>query len=552
MINRISNNRISLISILFIAFVLLFTNSVSASAKFPDLEKVPWADNEILYLHGEEVVNGLPNGSFGVSDNITRADAALMLARAKGLDTENVSTTSKFPDVDQGAYYFEAVQASVEAGYLNGYPDGTFGAMDTLTREQMAKIIAVAYNFEADNGNYFNDISNSWAKSNINSIATKGISNGTGNGAFKPVSNISRAEFSVMLARAMNDEFKVEPEKNTMANFIDVGQGDSTLIQTPDGANILIDAGTKSAGQKVVSFLKSKDVGKLDLVVATHPHADHIGGLIPVLNEFPVSKFVDSGNAHTSQTYIDLLTIIDNKNIPFEIPSIGQVYSFDNNFKMTVLHVNSNVTNANDASIVLKADYNNVNFMLTGDAESNIENTLVNKFDLNSTILKAGHHGSNTSSSSAFINAVNPSATILSYGEGNSYGHPHAEVINRLQAIGSDIYSTAESGDISVLTNGITYSVSVKAWSPTIKPEPKPEPEPQPEPDPEPGISYPININKANTEQLEYITGVGPVIAQRIIDYRNTYGPFKKKEDIKKVSGIGNVTYEKMKNQITI
>src|SRR5699024_502695 len=126
--------------------------------------------------------------------------------------------------------------------------------------------------------------------------------------------------------------------------FLDVGQGDSIFIQTTNGKNILIDAGTQSAGEKVVSYLKEMDVGKLDLVIATHPHADHIGGLIPVLNNFKVDKFVDSGKIHTSQTYYNLLSLIDDKNIAFEIPKIGQVYSIDD-FKMTVIHVDSNASN---------------------------------------------------------------------------------------------------------------------------------------------------------------------------------------------------------------
>ncbi|WP_085990996.1 S-layer homology domain-containing protein [Oceanobacillus senegalensis] len=198
---------------IMMAFLFLVPSTIGAATLFPDLERVPWAEEEIIYLHEEEVVNGLPDGTFGVSDHIRRADAALMLARAKHLDTENVASPSSFPDVKEDAYYFKAVQAAVDAGYLNGYPDGTFGPNDTLTRAQMAKIIAVAFDYTEVNGSYFDDISGNWAKKYINAIAANGISNGTDSGGFEPANNISRAGFSVMLARGMNDTYKVDAQE---------------------------------------------------------------------------------------------------------------------------------------------------------------------------------------------------------------------------------------------------------------------------------------------------------------------------------------------------
>lgn len=528
-----------------------FTPQVADAKEFPDLPT--WATDEILYLNEMNVVAGYPDGTFGSSKNIKRADAALMLANAKKLDLTANQSASPFNDVtNKEIYYYDAVLAAAKAGYLNGYPDGTFRPNNTLTREEMAQIISVAYEMEDVSGNSFVDTSKSWASKKIEALVSNGITVGYPDGTFKPKNNINRAEFSVMLVRAMDDDFKVDPLKNLQVHFIDVGQGDSTLIQTPDGANILIDGGIKSAGQKVVSFLKSKDVGKLDMVVATHPHADHIGGLIPVLNAFKVEKFVDSGKAHTSQTYLEMLTIIDNKNIPFEVAQKGKVYTFDNGFKMTTIHADSAAANLNNASVSFKAEYNKVSFMFTGDGEKEAENAMINSgFNLNSTIYKAGHHGSNTSSTQAFINKVKPQATILSYGKGNSYGHPHDEIVKRLQAVGSKLYST-EKGDILVKTNGTTYTASANAWTPpVVKPDPKPEPE-KPNPKPDPSPVYPVNINTASYDELQNITGVGPVIAQRIIDYRKVNGPFKKKSDLKKVKGIGDVTYRKMESQITI
>lgn len=250
-------------------------------------------------------------------------------------------------------------------------------------------------------------------------------------------------------------------------HFIDVGQGDSIFIESPNGKTMLVDGGVKGAGQKVVSYLKELGVNKLDIVVATHPDADHIGGLIPVLNSIDIGQFYDSGKVHTSQTFEEMLTLIDTKNIPYNIPKTGDRIAFDDDLNVKVLNANENATDNNDASVVLKLAYGNVSFLLTADAGIALEKEMMQD-DVEATILKAGHHGSNTSSSAEFIQAVNPEVSILSYGEGNKYGHPHAEVVERFQAIGSKIYATAEAGTVIVSTDGVNYELNSKEWSGTI------------------------------------------------------------------------------------
>ncbi|KOS64002.1 MBL fold metallo-hydrolase [Lysinibacillus sp. FJAT-14222] len=249
-------------------------------------------------------------------------------------------------------------------------------------------------------------------------------------------------------------------------HFINVGQGDSIFIESPNGKTMLVDGGVKGAGQQVVSYLKELGVNKLDIVVATHPDADHIGGLIPVLNSIDIGQFYDSGKVHTSQTFEEMLTLIDTKNIPYNVPKTGDSIAFDDDLNVKVLNANENATDNNDASIVLKIAYGNVSFLLTGDAGVALEKEML-QYDVKSTVLKAGHHGSNTSSSAEFIQAVHPEVTILSYGEGNKYGHPHTEVVERLQAIGSKIYATADAGTVIVSTDGVNYDVNSKEMSGT-------------------------------------------------------------------------------------
>lgn len=201
----------------------------------------------------------------------------------------------------------------------------------------------------------------------------------------------------------------------------------------------------------------------VDLLVATHPDADHIGGLINVLQSVPVKKVLDSGKTHTTQVYYEYLSLIDSKNIPFEIAKTGQMINLDQKIAIQVLNSGDrNASDNNDNSIVLKITYGNVSYLLTGDAGIPVEKDLISKFNVKSTILKAGHHGAKTSTSQGFVNAVKPAITILSYGQGNAYGHPTDEVVNRLRSAGSEIYSTATKGDIVVSTNGNTNKITTE------------------------------------------------------------------------------------------
>ncbi|MFJ5771709.1 MBL fold metallo-hydrolase [Psychrobacillus sp. NPDC093180] len=263
-----------------------------------------------------------------------------------------------------------------------------------------------------------------------------------------------------------SQEKKVETnaEKQMSVHFIDVGQGDSILIQSPTGKNMLIDGGKKEKGKDVVNYLRQHGVEKLDYVVATHPDADHIGGLLSVLNSVSIKNFIDSGKEHTTDTYEQMLQLILDKNIPFVVPSIGDTIPLDSDVEITVLHTSDDANENNEASIVLKVQYKDVSFLLTGDADAAVEKSMIKKYDLKSTILKAGHHGSDTSSSDAFIREVQPEVAILSYGENNMYGHPTPIVVTRLKKANAEIYSTAELGNIVVETDGRDYNVSADSF----------------------------------------------------------------------------------------
>ena len=251
-------------------------------------------------------------------------------------------------------------------------------------------------------------------------------------------------------------------KKEMAVHFLDVGQGDSILIKS-DNVVILIDGGPRSAGQKVVSYLKKAGISSIDLIISTHPHEDHIGGLCSVLQEFPVKEVIDPGIVHTTKTFEDYLDLIFSKNIKFTEGRAGMNRDLGGGVKLEILHPSSpSPAHLNDASIVAKVTYNLVGFMFTGDAEEASEQQILlqSRVQPTSTVLKVGHHGSNSSTSAAFLQAVDPDIAVIMVGKGNTYGHPHEETLQKLSAAGVDIYRTDISGDIVITTDGQSYSIN--------------------------------------------------------------------------------------------
>ena len=270
--------------------------------------------------------------------------------------------------------------------------------------------------------------------------------------------------------------------KSMKVHFLDVGQGDSTFIQLADGKTVLIDAGPADHGKTVVAYLKSMGVKKLDYLISTHPDADHIGGMVDVLKAFEVATFIGSGKVHTSKTYENTLLAVQAEGSKFINPTPGQVFEQDAsvNAYVKVLHSNPNASTNNDASLVIAAGYCTQDVLLMGDADVAIEAGLVatNKVS-DMEILKAGHHGSNTSSSHNFLKKVDPEAVILSYGQDNDYGHPHQSVLTNLKTVGAKAYSTAQDGTIIATLNCDGYTISSKEFNvPGEVVQPTPEPKP--------------------------------------------------------------------------
>lgn len=244
-------------------------------------------------------------------------------------------------------------------------------------------------------------------------------------------------------------------------HFIDVGQGDAVFIKLKS-ANILIDGGERDS--IVSDYLKANLIKTLDIVVSTHPHSDHIGGLINILENFNVKEVIDPSVAHTTKTFEDYLTLIDNKNIKFTEGRAGIKRTYGNDITFNILHPeNPSEKHLNDASVVVKLIVKNVSFLFTGDAELNSENEMLlsSQSLLQSNILKAGHHGSRTSTSERFLNAVKPEAAVISCGADNKYSHPHSETLHRLHSRNILIYRTDLHGHIIISTDGKNYNVNI-------------------------------------------------------------------------------------------
>lgn len=276
-------------------------------------------------------------------------------------------------------------------------------------------------------------------------------------GIFYLFQNYPTSEISENINKRIN-EVPVTSEERLEVTFIDVGQADSILLEN-EGHYMLVDAGNNEDGPKLVNYFKNQNIHQFDYVIGTHPHEDHIGGLDNIIEGFDINTFYMPDVITTTKTFEDVLDALGEKNMTLSIPKTNATFKLGD-ATVKVLYVGTeDESDLNDTSIVLKVTYQNVSFLLTGDASTKVEEKL-NPADLESTVLKVGHHGSSTATNEKFLNTVNPKYAIISVGENNQYEHPHTTVLNTLAAHNITTYRTDQDGTIKVITDGTNIEIN--------------------------------------------------------------------------------------------
>jgi competence protein ComEC len=244
-----------------------------------------------------------------------------------------------------------------------------------------------------------------------------------------------------------NDCISTIPQDNNLRVYcLDVGQGDSILI-TNNNKTMLIDASTNEMGSRVVKYLNDLGIKKIDYLVGTHPHEDHIGGLDNVIKNFDIGTIYMPNVVATTKTFEEVIDAISAKKLKVTSPKTGDKFTVGN-AECEVMSIRNDKDDYNNCSIVIKMDFNNVSYLFTGDAEESVESS--RKWP-HIDVLKVGHHGSNTSSSKNFLEQIKPEVALISVGQGNTYGHPTQATLKRLSNIGAKIYRTDENGTILLI-----------------------------------------------------------------------------------------------------
>lgn len=257
-------------------------------------------------------------------------------------------------------------------------------------------------------------------------------------------------------------------------DFIDVGHGDSILITSPTGKTVLVDGGKREAGHAVVEHLQSRHVGPLDLILASHRHEDHIGGLAQVITSVGARQFMDAPSEHDSHVYRKLLETLQARQIPVMLAAHGRHIDLGSGAQLTLLGppepplLNAH-SEENANSVVSRLDYGRFSVLLTGDAETDTEAWLLsNGAQLAATVLKVGHHGSQTSSSQPFLDAIHPRLAVISSDAEDAEKSGHEKTLQRLESRGIRVQRTDAEGTISIETDGKTIELRTRNRKETL------------------------------------------------------------------------------------
>ena len=248
---------------------------------------------------------------------------------------------------------------------------------------------------------------------------------------------------------------------NLEISYLDVGQGDSAYIRVND-FDILIDAGPRSDSDKLMKQLEAKNIDDFEMIIATHPHEDHIGGMVDVFNRYDVESFYMPSVTHTTKTFENMINAVAKEGIKVQTIKEGMSFDLGQGAKIDVYSpIYESYEEFNDYSPIMKLIFGETEFIFTGDAEAHAEQDVVAKYpnDLKADVLKFGHHGSSTSSTEEFLQSVDPDYGIISCGVDNKYGHPHKETLDKITKFNIKAYRTDKQGQITLTSDGKNISI---------------------------------------------------------------------------------------------
>lgn len=271
---------------------------------------------------------------------------------------------------------------------------------------------------------------------------------------------------SVNINLNSDDTEKLSQKDTLNVHFLDVGQGDSIFIELPDEKTMLIDAGENYHGEGIINYIGDCGYSKIDYLVATHPHADHIGSMGYIVRNMDIGSVYMPKAAANTKTYENLLESISDKGLKITSAKAGLTIAEESDYIINVVApVTIDESDLNNSSAVIKLTYKNNSFLFTGDAEKKELETITD--DISADVLKVGHHGSNTSTTEEFLYEVRPTYAVISVGEGNEYGHPHKETLRLLEEFNCELYRTDIDKTVVFSSDGNT--ISVKSGEQSIK-----------------------------------------------------------------------------------
>lgn len=431
----------------------------------------------------------------------SRQEAVTMLVRLLGKEKEAESGAWRTPFTDVDGWAEPCVGYAYAGGLVKGTGETTFGGRQTIGASEYLTMVLRAMGYSSGTDFAWDS---AWTLSD-----ELGVTDGSYGAGTK---TFLRADLAVVSLGALSAQMKGGtvtlaeslgvrlPERELRVHFLDVGQADCILAES-EGHFLLIDAGNNADGDAVTSYLAEQGVSELDYVIGTHPHEDHIGGLDDAIEEFPVGCLILPPKETATQTFEELLDAAEAKNLALTAPVVGSTYALGDAF-FTILAPNTDYgDDLNDWSVGIRLSCGSNAFVLCGDAERTAEaDMLKNGQTLRADVLKVSHHGSATSTTQAFLDAVDPTWAVISCGRDNPYGHPDAQTLNRLADAGVGVFRTDEQGTVVAQSDGteITWSAAPVA-----------------DPASNPGSTLSGDVQTDNTEgqpEVRYVLNTGTMV----------------------------------------